>query len=96
VATCLVTGNLEPIGWGKMGALGVAHLFTPSPIQPPGGSGKPPKGFGGFGSDYCSGDVDEMWRDRAEFVRIAARRCGEAVPGAGVWVRCGCAVRGGR
>eukprot|EP00879_Flechtneria_rotunda_P032466 GHRR01035676.1.p1 GENE.GHRR01035676.1~~GHRR01035676.1.p1 ORF type:complete len:161 (+),score=49.62 GHRR01035676.1:178-660(+) len=31
VATCLVTGNLEPVGWGKMKALGIDHLFT----QPP-------------------------------------------------------------
>lgn len=43
VITCLVTGNLEPIGWGKMEALGLATLFT----QPP---------FGGFGSDFCSGN----------------------------------------
>ncbi|KAI8477326.1 MAG: halo-acid dehalogenase-like hydrolase [Monoraphidium minutum] len=68
VATCLVTGNLEPIGWGKMTALGIDHLFTA------------PR-FGGFGSDHCSGDVDEMWRDRAEFVKVAARRCAEALPG---------------
>lgn len=40
VACCLVTGNLEPIGWGKMAALGVQDLFT-APC------------FGGFGSDYC-------------------------------------------
>jgi hypothetical protein len=31
VVTCLVTGNLEPVGWGKMRALGIDHLFT----QPP-------------------------------------------------------------
>jgi phosphoglycolate phosphatase len=35
----LVTGNLEPIGWAKMRALGLHHLFT-SP------------NFGGFGSDH--------------------------------------------
>jgi hypothetical protein len=40
VATCLVTGNLEPIGWGKMAALGIEQLFTA------------PR-FGGFGSDHC-------------------------------------------
>jgi hypothetical protein len=28
VATCLVTGNLEPIGWGKMKALGIDYLFS--------------------------------------------------------------------
>lgn len=26
--TCLVTGNLEPIGWGKMSALGISSLFS--------------------------------------------------------------------
>lgn len=42
--TCLVTGNLQPIGWGKMAALGLKNLFS----QPP---------FGGFGSDFCSGNT---------------------------------------
>lgn len=65
VAVCLVTGNLQPIGWAKMEALGIKHLFT----QPC---------FGGFGSDYCSGNTEGMgWRDRAELVRIAAQRCQE-------------------
>lgn len=61
VAVCLVTGNLQPIGWAKMEALGIKEFFT-SPF------------FGGFGSDYCSGNTDGMgWRDRAELVRTAAR-----------------------
>jgi phosphoglycolate phosphatase len=65
VAVCLVTGNLEPIGWMKMDKLGIKHLFT----EP---------NFGGFGSDYCSGNTEGMgWRDRAELVRIAALRCTE-------------------
>jgi hypothetical protein len=68
VATCLVTGNLEPIGWAKMEALGISHLFT-APL------------FGGFGSDFCSGNTEEMWRDRAELVRVAAERCVQQVPG---------------
>jgi hypothetical protein len=67
----LVTGNLQPIGWAKMRALGVEHLFT-----------GPPR-FGGFGSDHCSGNVREMWRDRAEFVRVARRRAEEAFEGEG-------------
>lgn len=62
VITCLVTGNLEPIGWGKMEALGIADLFTTPRL-------------GGFGSDYCSGNTEEMWRDRGELVRVAAERC---------------------
>jgi phosphoglycolate phosphatase len=69
VATCLVTGNLEPIGWAKMRALGVEHLFT-----------GPPR-FGGFGSDHCGGDTREMWRDRSEFVRVARRRAEEQIGG---------------
>lgn len=65
VAICLVTGNLQPIGWAKMDSLGIKHLFTP-PC------------FGGFGSDFCSGNTEGMgWRDRAELVRIAAQRCTE-------------------
>lgn len=70
VATCLVTGNLEPIGWAKMGALGVRDYFT-QPL------------FGGFGSDFCSGNVAESWKDRAELVRIAARRYKDLNGGAG-------------
>ncbi|KAF8056466.1 hypothetical protein HT031_006323 [Scenedesmus sp. PABB004] len=68
VVTCLVTGNLEPIGWGKMRALGLEHLFS----QPP---------FGGFGSDVCSGNTAEMWRDRAEFVKLAGERAAARFPG---------------
>ena len=49
-----------------MAALGIEHLFT-RPL------------FGGFGSDYCSGNVDESWRDRAELVRIAAKRAEESL-----------------
>lgn len=43
VAVGLVTGNLEPIAWGKMQALGLLEAFS----EPH---------FGGFGSDFCSGD----------------------------------------
>ena len=57
----LVTGNLEPIGWGKMRALGVLSLFS-EPL------------WGGFGSDFCSGDTGEPWRDRGELVRLAKQR----------------------
>ena len=42
VAVGLVTGNLEPIAWGKMQALGLLEAFS----EPH---------FGGFGSDFCSG-----------------------------------------
>jgi phosphoglycolate phosphatase len=55
---CLVTGNLEPIGWHKMAAVNLKNRFS-RPF------------FGGFGSDFCSGNFAEMWHDRAEFIRIA-------------------------
>lgn len=37
--------------------------------------------FGGFGSDFCSGNTEESWRDRAEFVRVAAAKCQALYPG---------------
>jgi len=62
VCVCLVTGNMEPIGLGKMEALDLAGYFNK------------PSFFGGFGSDHCSGNFEESWKDRAEFVRIAAQK----------------------
>jgi phosphoglycolate phosphatase len=59
----LVTGNLEPIGWAKMEALGIKELFS-EPC------------FGGFGSDICSGNLEEVWRDRGEMITIAHKRAG--------------------
>ncbi len=73
VLTCLVTGNLEPIGWGKMRALGLLPYFSE------------PR-FGGFGSDHCSGNTLESWRDREELVRIAAARAKSSAKGAHVRV----------
>jgi hypothetical protein len=37
--------------------------------------------FGGFGSDYCSGNTQEMWRDRSEFVRLAGQRAAQHFTG---------------
>lgn len=37
--------------------------------------------FGGFGSDFCSGNTAEMWRDRCEFVRLAPVKAGALHPG---------------
>ena len=64
----LCTGNLEPIAWSKMEALGIRHLFTDPPI-------------GGFGSDFCGMDIDKGAQDRAELVKIAAARVAAARPG---------------
>jgi phosphoglycolate phosphatase len=68
VATCLVTGNLEPIGWTKMDALGLKDYF----YQPR---------FGGFGSDVCSGNHVQSWKDRAEMVKIALAKLEAFAPG---------------
>ncbi|PSC72331.1 haloacid dehalogenase [Micractinium conductrix] len=81
VAVGLVTGNLEPIGWAKMDALGIRHLFT----HP---------NFGGFSTDYCNPEnVEQSWRDRAEFVRIAASKCEAQLqpggPGIKAWYHVG-------
>ena len=37
--------------------------------------------FGGFGSDHCSGNTLESWRDREELVRIAASRARNSAAG---------------
>lgn len=44
-----------------MEALGIKDLFSP-------------ERFGGFGSDYCSGNTVECWRDRSELIKLAAKR----------------------
>jgi phosphoglycolate phosphatase-like HAD superfamily hydrolase len=66
VSICLCTGNLEPIAWEKMANLGIKDLFT-EPF------------FGGFGSDFCSGNTEESWKDRSELIKIAAARAAELV-----------------
>jgi hypothetical protein len=54
-----------------MDALGVRHLFTAP-------------NFGGFSTDYCNPEnLEQSWRDRAEFVRIAARKLTEQQSGKG-------------
>mmetsp|Transcript_29781 Transcript_29781/g.45664 ORF Transcript_29781/g.45664 Transcript_29781/m.45664 type:complete len:333 (+) Transcript_29781:225-1223(+) len=83
VACGLVTGNVEGIARRKMRAVGVwdtGALAPPSSCQQsqqwPGVEGI---GFlGGFGSDYCSGNIDDFARnhlDRAEQIAIATKRC---------------------
>ena len=79
--TCLVTGNLTYIGWAKMEALGIKKLFT-EPY------------FGGFGSDFCSGNLKDTWKDRAELVRIAAKKASKIQPGALPVSRLGPALAG--
>jgi phosphoglycolate phosphatase-like HAD superfamily hydrolase len=77
----LVTGNVEGIARRKMKAVGILQtgaLHPPCETQPQ-WSGTQDIGFlGGFGSDYCSKDIDNLDRnflDRGEQIKIAARRC---------------------
>jgi len=84
VACGLVTGNVEGIARRKMQAVGIIAtdaLSAPSKEQLERRSwpGADHLGFlGGFGSDYCSGNIDADDRnhlDRAEQIAIAVRRC---------------------
>ena len=79
----LVTGNVEGIARRKMKAIGIFQIGA---LAPPASSQKVWKGtedigfLGGFGSDYCSGDIADLKRnymDRGEQIAIAAQRCRE-------------------
>lgn len=83
VACGLVTGNVEGIARRKMRALGIhaTGALTPLP-QPQGGrvweGVEDIRFLGGFGSDYCSGDIDNKDRnylDRGEQLAICVQRC---------------------
>jgi phosphoglycolate phosphatase-like HAD superfamily hydrolase len=83
VAFGLVTGNVEGIARRKMKALSIydTGVLTPLP-QPLGGrewGGVEHLRFlGGFGSDYCSGDIENPERnylDRGEQLSICVERC---------------------
>ena len=77
----LVTGNVEGIARRKMEAVGVwaTEALSPPCETQKAWSGTEHLGFlGGFGSDFCSGDIDDLTRnylDRGEQIAIAARRC---------------------
>ena len=77
----LVTGNVEGIARKKMKAVGIldANAFSPPCPTQKAWPGSEDLGFlGGFGSDYCSGDIDNFDRnhlDRGEQIAIAAKRC---------------------
>lgn len=77
----LVTGNVEGIARKKMKAVGV---FETNALSPPCQTQKSWYGandigfLGGFGSDYCSGNIDDLDRnhlDRGEQIAIAVNRC---------------------
>ena len=85
VSCGLVTGNVEGIARRKMkavGILGTGALAPPSDeqlLRNGDWAGAKDIGFlGGFGSDFCSGDIDDADRnhlDRSEQIGIATRRC---------------------
>lgn len=74
-----MTGNVEGIARKKMRATGILAtkaLSAPAPDQT--WDGDNDSAFlGGFGSDYCSGDIEDMSRinkDRGEQIVIACNR----------------------
>jgi len=83
VACGLVTGNVEGIARRKMNALGIYETGALTSLQQPQG-GREWDGvehlrfLGGFGSDYCSGDInnkDRNYLDRGEQIAICVNRC---------------------
>eukprot|EP00983_Pelagomonas_calceolata_P041033 1137869-Pelagomonas_calceolata.AAC.5 len=81
IIACIPSGNLEPIGWAKMEALGLLGLFSE------------PR-FGGFGTDFCSGDTAETWKDRTELVRFALLHAVRACKGSFFLQREACEYKG--
>jgi len=85
IACGLVTGNVEGIARKKMRAVGV---YQTDALAPPAAEqrweGEDEHAFlGGFGSDFCSGQIDDASRnhlDRGEQIVIAARRCRSLLP----------------
>jgi len=83
VACGLVTGNVEGIARRKMKALGIHDTGALTALKQPQGGRKwdgteDIRFLGGFGSDYCSGDIDNHERnylDRGEQIAICVRRC---------------------
>jgi hypothetical protein len=77
----LVTGNVEGIARQKMKAVGVLAtnaLSAPCPSQRNWPGSEELAFLGGFGSDYCSGNIDDIERnhlDRGEQISIATKRC---------------------
>jgi phosphoglycolate phosphatase-like HAD superfamily hydrolase len=85
----LVTGNVEGIARRKMKAVGIwdtGALAPASAEQLETGKWKGSEDFsfvGGFGSDYCSRDIDDESRnylDRGEQIAIAVNRCRSSYP----------------
>lgn len=76
----LVTGNVEGIARKKMRSSGIlaTNIFSKSSPDQQKWAGEEASSFlGGFGSDYCSGDIDDVsrvYKDRGEQIAIAYAR----------------------
>ncbi|KAL3933017.1 MAG: hypothetical protein SGBAC_010579 [Bacillariaceae sp.] len=81
VMSGLVTGNVEGIARLKMRAVGVwdtQALSPPSAMQKSWHGTEDISFLGGFGSDFCSGNIKDIARnhlDRGEQIAIATKRC---------------------
>lgn len=77
----LVTGNVEGIARRKMHATGIwqtGALSAACVTQKTWPGTEQIQFLGGFGSDYCSGNIDDLERnhlDRASQIEICAQRC---------------------
>jgi phosphoglycolate phosphatase-like HAD superfamily hydrolase len=82
----LVTGNVEGIARKKMRACQLYKTGVFSPATPDQQSWPGEENYsllGGFGSDYCSGDIEDLsriWKDRGEQILIALRRAQSHLP----------------
>jgi phosphoglycolate phosphatase-like HAD superfamily hydrolase len=84
----LVTGNVEGIARIKMRAVGILATGALAPpcvtqLSSQSWPGSEHLGFlGGFGSDYCSGNIDDLthnYLDRSRQIEIAAQRCRNSI-----------------
>lgn len=79
ILTGLVTGNVEAIARKKMRATGIlsTQVFSKAAVDQTFPGETDSKFLGGFGSDYCSGDIHDetrLYKDRGEQIVLAYRR----------------------
>ena len=73
----LVTGNVEGIARKKMRSIGLTSFLTRKADDQNFEGLNDYSFLGGFGSDYCSGDIDDkerIYKDRGEQIMIAYKR----------------------
>jgi FMN phosphatase YigB (HAD superfamily) len=83
----LVTGNVEGIARKKMRACGILAtkvLYKSAPDQQQWAGEEHSSFLGGFGSDFCSGDISDssrIFKDRGEQIAVAYRRAKSLLSG---------------